>query len=186
MEGRTLQTRREARSNPAVGGGWGGRRAPGTLWGVSDVADGDAVFRGAGGGADDEFAVADLGLEGVGGPFAIVGQRRVVDRAPAVPVGLGERLFLGRVLGDCCASSGKGSAARSSARTDRERSRISWPSKVVQGGSWDTRGAPSPLVPGASSSTMVSWDESSAQLDMLVGSRRGRSNRCARVGSFPC
>ena len=86
----------------------------------------------------------------------------------------------------CWASSGKGSAARSSARTDRERSRISWPSKVVQGGSWDTRSGRSPLVPGASSSTKVSWDESSAQLDMLVGSSRGRSTRCARVGSFPC
>ena len=39
---------------------------------AADVADGDAVFGGAGGCPDHELTVADLGAQGVGGPFPIV------------------------------------------------------------------------------------------------------------------
>jgi hypothetical protein len=97
----------------------------GRCWGVRCSPRG-RVFRGAGGGADDEFAVADLGLEGVGGPLAVVGQRRVVDGAPAVPVGLVRGFFWAD-----WATTGRGSAARRSAEAVVRENRIGEPSRVV-------------------------------------------------------
>ena len=47
-----------------------------------------------------ELAIADLGAQRVGGPLSVVGQGWVLDGAPAVPVGLGEELFLGSGLGE--------------------------------------------------------------------------------------
>ena len=40
------------------------------------------------------------GAQGVGGPLTVVGERGALDGAPAVPVGLGEGLFLGDGLGE--------------------------------------------------------------------------------------
>lgn len=109
----------EAHDDERLGGGasvgsWSRLRwskSAGDVVRSADIADGDAVFGGPGGGAD-EFTVADLRAQGVGGPFAVVGKRGVLDGASAVPVGLGEGLLLGDVLGDEVEGEGEGEGER--------------------------------------------------------------------------